>query len=159
MRKFFLVAATSLAVAACNPVAQIGEADSQIDQFHEHYAAQDSAAIYAMTAPEFREVTSEAEWAAIMGHTYQVLGPVADSSQTSFNINTNNGVTTTVVVRDTTFANDEGTETFTFFGTGEGMALGGYNVQADALIGTTIEMPTPADSAPPTGKPEAPTGK
>ncbi len=160
MREFFALAAASLALAACNPIAQLGEADEQIDAFHERYAAGDSAAIYATTAPEFRAATSEAEWQAVMGHVREVLGPVEESSQTSFNIDTSNGVTTTVVVRDTTFANDEGTETFTFFGTGEEMALGSYNVRADALIGTSVPVPGPAaDAAPPAGKPEAPTGK
>jgi hypothetical protein len=61
------------------------------------------------------------------------LGAVEESSQTGFNISTDNGLTTTVIIRATTFAQGEGEETFTFFGSGEGMALAGWEVNSEDM--------------------------
>lgn len=144
MRAIF-VGMAALLLAACNPFSQMDDADAQIETFHAHYSSGDFDAIYQMAAPEFRESVSQDGWNELMQFVSAGLGAAEDSSQTGFNINTDNGVTSTTITRETSFALGEGTETFTFTGSGEDMRLIGWEVQSE-----TLEKPAdgePADAA------------
>ena len=150
MRMIFAMAA-ALVLAACNPMAQMSDADTQIDQFHGHYSSGDYDAIYEMADSQFHQAVNPKDWADVMAVVSTNLGAVEDSSQTGFNINTDNGVTTTTITRETTFELDEGTETFIFVGSGEDMKLLNWEVVSEALL-----EPARGEAS---GKPEAETAK
>lgn len=137
-------------LAACNPIAQMNDADEQIDLFHERYSAGEFDAIYRDSAPEFREAVKQDEWANLLQTVSGRLGAVEDSSQTGVNVNASNGVTTTTITRDTTYEQGEGTETFIYSGSGDDMALMNWEVVSDQLIGATNDESKPS-SAPADG--------
>ncbi len=136
--RMILGGATALLLVACNPIAQMNDADEQIDLFHERYSAGNYEAIYQDATPEFREVAEPEEWATMMRVVSGRLGAVTESSQSGFNVNTNNGVTTTTITRDTIYENGEGAESFTYVGSGDEMALLSWEVVSDELIGASI---------------------
>lgn len=157
MRVIFALAAT-VGLAACNPMEQMNAADAQIEQFHEYFSASDFDSIYEMTAPEFRRTVTAEQWAASLEIVVRCLGPVQESSQTGFNLNTNNGVTETTINRSTTYELDEGTEVFTFRGTGTDMLLVNWEVVSPAMragseclqIQPTEDASKPANPSPET---------
>lgn len=147
MRKLFTASAAAVTLAACNPVAQYNQADESIEAFHQAYSEQDLDALWAMAGPALREDVTRQEWDGLVTMVHGRLGAVEDTSHNNININSSNGLTTTTVIRDTTFANAEGVETFTFYGTGEDMVLNGWRVNSDALIGATLPVSPPGRAA------------
>jgi hypothetical protein len=145
MRKLLVMIVAGL-VAACNPMAQMNGADEQIEQFHDLYTAQDLDGLYAMTGQELRDVAPREQWDQLVALIDERLGAVQDSSQTGFNVNTDNGQTTTVITRDTTFELGQGTETFTFFGSGDDLRLVGWEVESERLLDSAA--PAPAEGSP-----------
>lgn len=133
-----LALAGAILLAACNPVAQMNNADALIDRFHEQYGAGDYDAIYQASAPDFRRAVDQEEWGDFIRMVSGRLGAVEESSQTSVNVNSNNGLTTTTIIRSTSFEQGMGTETFVFQGSGEGMSLLNYEVVSDELVGATL---------------------
>ena len=180
IRKSLLAAgaavALSLTVAACNPVAALNDGEAQITQFHDAFSRDDSDAIWALAGDDFRAATTREDLNDLLAFVDERLGAVRSSERTSFNVNTNNGVTVTTIEMDTQFVQGEGQETFEFVGTGEEMRLLSWNVNSNRLVqnaasansdqGAAPQQAAPApvaEEAPvmttDNGKGEKPTGK
>jgi len=133
--KTIFAALFALLLSACNPMAQLDGATDEIEQFHATYNEGNSRALYGQTGQEFREVTTAQDMDALVAHVTERMGKMESTSRQGFNINTNNGLTTTVVTMNTVFENGEAVETFTFRGSGEDLRLVGWNVDSSNFQG------------------------
>lgn len=124
----------ALFLAACNPMAQLEQSEQLIEKWHETYNAGDARALYGQTSDEFREVTSIEQMNDLVALVSDKMGTVESTERTSFNINSNNGVTSTTVTMATVFEKGEGAETFTFQGTGDDTRLVGWNVDSPNFL-------------------------
>lgn len=148
MRRFLAIAG-AIVLAACNPVSQMNDADAQIEEFQAHYNNGDKNALFAMTGTELRDAVTREEWDGLVDYVSARLGAIGESSQSGINVNSNNGVTLTTITRNTSFANGDAVETYTFIGSGEDMRLFGWEVEGDALAVTPQPGPGAAgDTAP-----------
>ncbi|WP_252258040.1 hypothetical protein [Erythrobacter aurantius] len=153
IRIAFAVVAAAL-LSACNPMAQLEQSETKIEKWHATYNEGDARTLYGLTSQEFRDVTSIDEMNQLVALVTDKMGKVSSSERAGFNINTNNGVTSTVVTMKTVFEKGEGTETFTFRGNGDDTRLVGWNVDSPNFVA----VPTDAITLPERiieGEPEA----
>jgi hypothetical protein len=145
-----IVLAAALMLGACNPVAQLNSGEEKVEQFQQVYSVGDYDALYAMTAPLFRETTSREDFQELVDMLQLRLGDVQSSTREGFNVNTNPQGTFTTVNMQTTFDQGAGMETYVFHGSGEDMRLAGWNVNSDRLVFTVDDLkePEPAAEAP-----------
>ncbi|WP_299193067.1 hypothetical protein [uncultured Erythrobacter sp.] len=138
----------ALLLAACNPMAQLDGATEEIERFHSTYNQGDARALYGQTGQEFRDVTAPEDMDALIEHVTEFMGKMESTSREGFNINTNNGMTTTVVTMKTVFEKGEAIETFTFRGQGEDLRLVGWNVDSPNFMvePATDSAPEPAEA-------------
>lgn len=125
--------AIGLLLVACNPVANLEGAENKIERFQGVYSAGSHDELYRMTGRKFREVTSREQFQDLVDLFDARLGRVVETERSGFNVNTMNGITTTVVSMTTQFAQGEGLETYTFHGHGEDIQLVGWNVNSPRL--------------------------
>lgn len=144
--KSIAAALFALLLAACNPMAQLDGATDEIERFHETYNQGNARALYGRTGQEFRDVTPPEEMDALVEHVTEFMGKMESTSREGFNINTNNGVTSTVVTMKTVFEKGEATETFTFRGQGEDLRLVGWNVDSPNF--SVVPGPDESEAAP-----------
>jgi hypothetical protein len=158
-----VITAAILALAACNPVANLNAGDSQITKFHAAYSRGDASAIYAMTGPQLRATASHAQFAELLDVVKVRLGAVKSSERTGFNVNTNTAGTFTTIIMSTHFAKGDGQENFVFSGKGDEMKLEGWHVESPRLMLTADDVadergdaaPAPVVLvAPPKGSPQ-----
>ncbi len=132
MRKF-LVVLVSFVLVACNPMQVMEQADSEIAVFQDRWNDGDVDAIWKMVHPDFRKDMPRDEFNEVFEGFKGALGAVESSKREGFNINTNNGVTTTVITMRTQFANGEGMERFTLLDRGDTQKIVGYFVDSYLL--------------------------
>lgn len=152
MFRIFLALAGALALAACNPAAQLGDAQGRIKDFQADYNRGDRDALFANVGETWRKVSSRAQLDAQVALIEARLGKITSSEQSGFNTGFNNGVTATEVVMQTVFEKGEANEVFLFHGAGEDMELVGWQVNSPllALSPEDVEKLTASDSdAPP----------
>lgn len=134
------ITAAALALAACNPVANVNAGDSQITKFHAAYSRGDADAIYAMTGQEFRATTSSAQIGELLDVVNVRLGAIRSSERIGFNVNTNPSGTFTTIIMSTHFAKGDGRENFVFSGKGDEMKLQGWHVESPRLMLTAADV-------------------
>lgn len=135
-----VIAAAMLALAACNPVANLNGADGQIAKIHAAYSRGDAGAIYAMTGPQFRASFTRAQMDQLVDVLNVRLGAVRSSERVNFNVNTNSDGTFTTIIMATQFAKGAGQENFVFSGDGDKMKLEGWHVQSPNLMLTADDI-------------------
>jgi len=133
--KTIIAALAALLLAACNPMAQLNDAEAQVESFHDTYNEGDARALYGRTGEAFREVTSAQDMVDLVALVNERMGKVVSSEREGININSNNGTTTTTVTMKTEFEKGEATETFIFTGSGEDMGLVSWNVDSPNFMG------------------------
>lgn len=127
-------------LAACNPGAQLEDAEKQIKQFQARYNDGDTEALYGLGGDAFREAATPEDLENLVAMLSARLGTIESSERTGFNTAFNNGINTTTVVMTTRFELGEGNETYVFHGAGEDMELVGWNVNSPRLMLTAEEM-------------------
>jgi hypothetical protein len=135
---FFLFSA--LALSACNPMENLGEAEEQVDRFQTHFSSGEVKDMYAMAGPAFRESTTRKDFDDFVEVISARLGAIETSQRDSFNVKSTPGGTTTVVTMSTQFEKGQGTETYTFIGNGEDMRILGWQVNSDRLLISRDEL-------------------
>ena len=141
-----LASAAIVMLAACNPVANFSAGEERIEQFQDLYSAAEYDAMYAATGPQFREVTSRADFQNLMDVLEARLGVIESTEQSGFNVNSNLNGTFTVVTMNTTFAQGQGVETYTFSGGEDDFELVGYLVNSDRLLVTVDDLAPPSET-------------
>ena len=137
---FAFAAMAGLALSGCNPIANLQEAEKQIDRYQAHYSANELGNMYAMTGTKFRETSSLGEFEEFATLINGRLGEIVTTKRVKFNVKSTPGGTITSVVMQTNFEQGEGTETYTFSGSGEDMRLEGWNVNSNRLMITAAEL-------------------
>jgi hypothetical protein len=135
-----LAALPILAISACNPAANLGDADQRIEQFHAGYERGDRASLYAMTGPQFRSAASQAQFEEMLEVVKVRLGKFQTSERISFNVNSTTNGTFTSVKMKTAFAKGEATEDFVFRGSGDDMLLEGWHINSPRLMLTADDV-------------------
>jgi hypothetical protein len=129
-----------LVLAACGEPqastdAPAGDVDvaMAIEEFHTLYNNQEFAALYAHAGGQFAQETSEADVRTFLADLRQTLGEVESFDITSQDAITADGAQEAAAEVSTTFANDSGTEYFTFRFTDEGWQWTNYRVESPLL--------------------------
>ena len=129
------LAAGGLALlAACNPMAELEDADGEVATFHRQFDARDFEGIWNASHDDFRAGQPPEDYAAFMVAIRDKLGEVESTERQGFNVNTNNGVITVTVTMLTEFEQGRGNETFVFMRDGDELKLYNYNVNSQALV-------------------------
>lgn len=139
--KTIIAALAALLLAACNPMAQLNEAEAQVENFHDTYNEGDARALYGLTGEGFREITSAEQMDGLVALVNARMGKVVSTEREGININTDNGITMTTVTMKTQFEKGEALETFIFTGSGEEMGLVGWNVDSENFKDAAIAQP------------------
>lgn len=142
MTRIAVIIIASLGLCACNPVANLEEARDKVDIYQTHYSNSELDDMYAMTSVEFRRTSPRADFENFVGLIENRLGAIETTKQQGFNINTTPAGTVTVVTMLTQFEQGEGTETYTFIGSGAGMKVHGWQVNSNRLLFTPEDMAT-----------------
>ena len=153
MRVIFAAAAAWLATA-CNPIANLEDADDTIATFQARYNEGDAGKLYGLTGDRFKQITSRGEMEDLVTVFSTRLGRIENSERSNFNVSTKNGVTTTVVLMQTDFERGEGVETYTFQGGGDDFELIGWHIASPRLAVTIDDLqPNASGSAESEGAP------
>lgn len=136
----------ALLLAACNPMEQLDGGEDTVAKFHEVYNSGDARALYGLTSEEFRAATTPEQMEALVATVSDKMGAVESTEREGFNINTNNGQTVTTITMKTRFEKGEGTETYTFMGTGDEMRLVGWHVDSPNFMELPERVVTEVDA-------------
>lgn len=130
------LAAASLLLCSCGSMAVDTELAKQgVAQFHSQLNAEQYATVYGSTDPEFRKITSQADFTKLLVAVHRKLGSVQQSNLRTWNAAwyTSQGTTMTLTY-DTTFSTGSGTEQFVWHISGNRALLYGYHINSDDLI-------------------------
>lgn len=144
--KSYAAVLIALFLAACNPMAQLDGAEEKIERFHQVYNDGDARALYGLTSEEFRAATTPQQMDALVARVNDQMGTVKSTERIGFNINSDNGATVSTLTMTTTFEKGEGTETYTFLGTGEEMRLVAWHVDSPNFMEVPTEAVTVVDA-------------
>jgi hypothetical protein len=127
-----------LVLAACGGQqdatdAPAGDVEAAIEEFHTLYNNQEFAALYDHAGGQFAQETSEADFNTFIADLRQTLGAVESFDITSQDTIATDGAQEAAAEVSTTFANDSGTEYFTFRFTDEGWQWTNYRVESPLL--------------------------
>ncbi|MEM1194873.1 MAG: hypothetical protein AAGH57_02115 [Pseudomonadota bacterium] len=143
MTRIIAIAAATLAtlsLAACNAAANFEEAQQQVEIYQSHFSNGELDEMYAMYSLDYRQLKSLEEFGDTIASIKTRLGSIETTQQQGLNITTTLDGTVTTVIMQTQFEQGEGTETYTFVGPGEEMAIYAWNVSSDRLLITPDEM-------------------
>ena len=132
MRKLIIAVAALVAVTGC---ASKRSAEEAVAQFHQMVDAGRYQEIYRNSDPELKRITSEEQMTALLSQVHERLGAVRSSRQSSFNLNTNNGVSRVQLTYNTEFTAGSATENFNYRVEGGQARLAGYHINSAALAG------------------------
>ena len=146
--KAILAALTALLLAACNPMEQLDGTEQIIERYQQTYNSGDARALYGQVSEEFRRASTAEQMAGLVEFISGNLGQIESSERNGFNINTENGLTTTTVTMITQFEKGEGEETYVFYGQGEDLRIVAWNVNSTALAqGNEVEAEAETEPA------------
>ena len=131
--RIFLGLAGAFILAACNPGAQLEDAQAGIKQFQANYNRGDTEALYDSVGEVWRKESPPAQLEAQLGLLKARLGQIESTEQVGFNAGFNNGLTTTQVVMKTTFEKGVAEEVYLFHGAGEEMKVVSWRVNSPML--------------------------
>jgi hypothetical protein len=131
--RIFLALAGALALAACNPGAQVEDADGLIRQFQADYNRGDAGALYDSVGETWRKVSPPEQMDGLVALISARLGQIKSSERVGFNTGFHNGITTTEIVMKSVFDKGEAEEIFLFHGADADMELVGWRVNSPLL--------------------------
>nr|WP_137678143.1 hypothetical protein [Parerythrobacter lutipelagi] len=127
IRNYALILLAAI-LAACNPMEQLADGEGAVAEFHQRLNASDFEAIWNDSHKDFKASGARDSALAFLAGVHERMGAVKSTSRQSFNINSNNGVTTVKVTQKTEFQRGSATETFEFVRNGERLQLWNYNI-------------------------------
>lgn len=128
--------ALSLVLSGCgDTINGKSVAEPEVEKFHERLSARDFAAIYNAADPDFQKAVPKDKIFALFAAINRKLGHLQSTKEINWNVRTFNLTTMAVLVYQSTFADGEATETFTFRVSDGTAKLVGYNIGSlDMLI-------------------------
>ena len=138
MRIRLLLLAWVLCASGCINSDTVGgksAAEPGVTRFHELLKQREFEAMYVETGEQFKSAVAKPLAIKLFSAIDRKLGPLQETKQVNWNVNTHNLVTTVALVYQTRFAEGEATETFTFVVQNGKAELIGYNIASlDMLI-------------------------
>jgi len=131
-RKLFGMAALA-ALGACSMSQDTATAEAAVARFHQMLDAGQFHEIYAATDSAFRSATPEAELTQVLQVVHDRLGAVREANRQGWHVNYSNGVTSVELNYNTTFVTAPGTEHFVYRINNGAATLVRYDVNSDAL--------------------------
>jgi len=123
-----------IALAGCSASEDKGVAETAVAQFHERLNSGAFKDIYATTDAKFREVTSEADFLALLDAIHRKLGAQQSKSVQSWRVNWTNEGTLVFLSYDTQYAEGKATEQFVWRAIAGHIALVSYKINSQTLI-------------------------
>jgi hypothetical protein len=123
-----------LGVILCGCGKSRAEAEAAVAKFRVRLGSGQYAEIYRDATPEFREKITEPEFAKMMEGVAKKLGRFRSASLQSWNLNFGTGGRTITLGFASVYEKGKAQETFGWKGSGDGMALQGYNINSSALV-------------------------
>jgi hypothetical protein len=112
-----------------------GLAEPEVAKFHERLRSGDFEAMYSNSSRDFQAAAPKDKVIALFAAIDRKLGPLQETKQINWNVNTQNLTTTVVLIYASKFQEGEATETFTFRISNQKPELIGYNIASfDMLI-------------------------
>ncbi|WP_116810576.1 hypothetical protein [Steroidobacter cummioxidans] len=110
-------------------------AEPEVKRFHDLLKEREFEAMYAATGQQFKSAVPKNMAIKLFSAIDRKLGPLQQTKQVNWNVNTHNLVTTVALVYQSRFESGEATETFTFHVLNGKPELIGYNIASlDMLI-------------------------
>lgn len=121
--------------AACSSLTKGKEAGGRaVTKFHERLNAEKYDEIYADLAEQFKKITTEEEAKQLFEAVHRKLGNKKNAQLQSWNSSTTTEGSFTILIYETEFELDKGTETFTLVINGEEAKIAGYHLNSKAFI-------------------------
>jgi hypothetical protein len=136
MKNIIAVCMIAVALSGCgDTINGRGIAEPEVTRFHERLKAQDFEGMYDSSSGDFQAAAPREKVIALFEAIDRKLGPLQETKQVNWNVNTQNLTTTVVLVYESKFREGEATETFTFRISNQEPELIGYNIASlDMLI-------------------------
>ena len=109
-------------------------ADNAVIDFHSKFNAGEFTAIYETAHPDLKSVSSMEDFLGLLEAINRKLGPVAESNNTGWRVNSHNLKTYVSLVQETTFESGKGTESFVYRIQDDEAKLISYNINSNDLI-------------------------
>jgi hypothetical protein len=134
MRRTVTMMLGALALAGCSIGADVPVADKAIVAFHTALDAGQFAAIYAQSAKDMKETTTEPRLTAFLGAVHRKLGTFKSGKSVGWNDNVNGNGHFISINYQATYEHGPAAESFVYRIDNGKATLVGYHVNADALI-------------------------
>ena len=108
-------------------------------KFHDRFAQQNYAAIYADADPKFRVAVKQDDRNSLLRRVRDKLGNVTDAARIGFYVNYRFGGSTITITYSTKFQLGEGQEQFVWQKSGDGLRLLNYNIKSPALNDSNVQ--------------------
>jgi hypothetical protein len=134
-RSLLAIAFCSILLASCGARKDMQTAEQAVGEFHSQLDSEDYQSIYDGTGDQFRKVTSESDFVALLEAVHKKLGKVQNARRQSFKINYD--VTRGELIAleyATNFEGGSSSERFLFQMAGNRPLLLGYHINSNAFI-------------------------
>ena len=134
MRKAWLVAMSSLGLAACSPTADLVQTDGAVAGFHNALNAGRFDPIYDGAAQDLKAAATRDKLNGLLTAVHRKLGAFKSGSRVGWNDNVTTGGHYVTVNYAANYERGHANEEFVFRISDGKAALAGYHVNSDALI-------------------------
>jgi hypothetical protein len=134
MRAWIGLLALAVLLGGCSFSEDRDRGERAVEQFHDLFRAERYAEIYANTTENFREATTEEDFAEFLGAIRRKLGNVRESELTEFEVNYSASGTSIWLGYETAYELGTATEQFVWVADGETTRLEGYRIDSKDLI-------------------------
>ena len=132
MKHAAITAIAGFALVSCS--ADTTAAESGIEQFHHAYNSGQLREIYAASASDMKQSTSEADFVKFLSAVRSKMGPYKSGKTVGWHVNVGTGGRLTTLNREAVFERGKATEQFVFRGEKPGAKLVGYYINSPALV-------------------------
>jgi opacity protein-like surface antigen len=133
-RKSLVLALLAVALLGCSSSAQRVVAEKAVSRFHEMLDAGRFAEIYATASDEFKKVSTQSDFVALLSAVHRKLGNMKSSVNQGWNVSYLASGTFVTLNYKTVYSGGEAAEQFMFHMQDDSAVLVGYHISSNALI-------------------------
>jgi Protein of unknown function (DUF4019) len=123
-----------LFAVACGAQKDVAAADKAVIRFHAQLDNQDFTAMYDQADPQFRKVSKQEDFVALMTAIHKKLGHVESAARQGLFWNDTTSGLRIRLTYNTKFSDGDAQEQFVWTKNGDNLVLLGYNINSNALI-------------------------
>jgi len=129
-----LLLALAFCLPSCFLAPDTAPAEQEVEHFHNLLDQGEFERFYEQTGAEFKGVSKQADFVAILDAVHRKLGDVKSVKKTRTDWHSGTGGTSIALTYETTFAEGPATEQFNFHVVDGKPVLVGYHINSDLLI-------------------------